>query len=64
MEAIVVHGTNKKDTRFIIELVKKLGGSVSGLSKEQVEDILMGKWMDHVKTGEEVSKTSILKKLA
>lgn len=64
MEAIIVHGTNKKNTRLIIDLVKRLGGSVSCLSKEQYEDILMGELMNNIKTGKEVSKTSIMEKLS
>jgi hypothetical protein len=60
MEAIIVHGTDKKNTRLIIELARQLGGKVSGLSKEQFEDIMLGNIMDKVKTGQEVSKSAIL----
>lgn len=63
MEAIIVYGTDKKNTRLIIELAKQLGGKVSGLTKDQYEDILLGNIMDKVKTGKEVSKSAILEKL-
>jgi hypothetical protein len=63
MEAIIVHGTDKKNTRLIIELAKKLGGKVSGLTKEQFEDIMLGNIMDKVKTGQDVPKSMILEKL-
>ena len=63
MEAIIVHGTNKRNTKFIIELAKRLGGSVKELSKEQYEDIMTGELMDKIKTGQEILKTTILEKL-
>ena len=63
MEAIIVHIRNKRNTQFIIELAKRLGGSVKELSKEQYYDIMMGELMNKIKTGEEISKMTILEKL-
>jgi hypothetical protein len=59
MSVIVIKGTDKKNARLIIELAKQLGGKVSGLSDEQYEDIMLGKMMDEIKTGIEVSKPVI-----
>ncbi|MDP2423860.1 MAG: hypothetical protein U1C46_07860 [Bacteroidales bacterium] len=49
--------------RLIIQLAKRLGGRVSGLSQQQYEDLLLGQLMDKAKTGETVPRSSILEKL-
>ena len=63
MSAIIIHGADKKITRLIRELSRKLGAKVSDLTENQYEDLLLGQKMDAVKTGEEVSKSVIMDKL-
>ena len=64
MSAIIIHGADKKITRLIRELSRKLGAKVSDLTENQYEDLLLGQTMDAVKTGEEVSKSVIMDKLS
>ncbi len=60
MNAIIIHGTDKKNTRLISELAKKLGAKVSGLTENQYEDLMLGQTMEKIKTDETVSKTDIV----
>ncbi|MBN1768315.1 MAG: hypothetical protein JXR50_02465 [Prolixibacteraceae bacterium] len=62
MSAIVIQG-NKKDLKLLEKLAQKIGGKVSSLSDEQVDDIIFGKMLDEAKTGEEVSRNTIMDKL-
>ena len=48
---------------LLTELVKQLGGDVIAIKDEQFEDLLLGIMMDSVKTGQTVSKQSIMRKL-
>lgn len=62
MSAIVIQG-KKKDIKLLEKLAQKIGGKVSSLSDEQVEDINFGEMLDEAKTGEEVSRNTIMEKL-
>lgn len=62
MSAIVIQG-KKKDIKLLEKLAQKIGGKVSSLSDEQVEDINFGEMLNEVKTGEEVSRNTIMEKL-
>jgi len=44
-------------------VAKKLGDNVLPIKEEQYEDIALGYLMDKVKTGETVSRESVIKKL-
>ena len=59
MSAFIIHGADKKITRLIRELSRKLGATVSDLTENQYEDLLLGQKMDPVKTGGEVSKSGV-----
>lgn len=62
MSAIVIQG-KKKDIKLLEKLAQKIGGKVSSLSDEQVEDINFGEMLNEAKTGEEVSRNTIMEKL-
>jgi hypothetical protein len=62
MSAIVIQA-DKKSSKILSELAKKLGGNVITLNDEQYEDIALGSLMDQVKTNETVDKETIMKKL-
>ncbi len=62
MSAIIIKA-DKKSSKILAELAKKLGGNVIDLNEEQYEDFILGTLMDTVKTGKTVSKATILKKL-
>ena len=62
MGAIIIKADNKSN-KILSDLARKLGGNVFNLSENQYEDLLLGQLMDSQKTGELVSRESILKKL-
>jgi hypothetical protein len=62
MGALVVK-ISKKNNQLISRLVKELGGDVLSINDEQYEDLALGRLMDEVKTGENVSRDIIFEKL-
>ncbi len=62
MDAIVIQ-TDRKNTRILKELAKKLGANVFSINEEQYEDLALGLLMEQSKTGENASRDSILKQL-
>ena len=62
MGAVVIK-IDKKNNRLISKLVKELGGEVVSINDEQYEDLVMGKLIDAEKTGENVSRETIMNKL-
>jgi hypothetical protein len=62
MKAIVIKADNQ-NTKILRELAKKLGADVLNINEEQYEDLALGSLMDKVKTGETVSRESIMNKL-
>lgn len=62
MSAIVIK-TDNQNTKILKELAKKLGANVLNINEEQYEDLALGLLMDRSKTGETVSRDSIMKKL-
>jgi S-adenosylmethionine/arginine decarboxylase-like enzyme len=62
MSAIVIR-TDNQNTKILKELAKKLGADVLNINEEQYEDLALGLLMDHSKTGETVSRETIMKKL-
>jgi hypothetical protein len=63
MTAIIIKA-DKKSNKILSDLAKKLGGDVLPIKEEQYEDIALGYLMDKVKTGETVSRESVIKKLS
>jgi len=62
MSAIVIK-TDNQNTKILKELAKRLGANVLNINEEQYEDLALGLLMDRSKTGETVSRDSIMKKL-
>jgi len=62
MKAIVIKADNQ-NTKILKELAKKLGGDVLNINEKQYEDIALGLLIDRSKTGKNVSRESIMKKL-
>jgi hypothetical protein len=62
MSTIIIK-TDKKSSKILAELARKLGGNVFDIKDNQFEELMLGNMMDKVKTGKTVSKESILKKL-
>ena len=55
--------TDKRSSKILAELAKRLGAKVIDVKDEQLDDLMLGTLMDKVKAGKTVSKDSILKKL-
>lgn len=64
MGTLVIQSKSKNNLKLISELAKKIGEDVTYLSKEQVEDLAFGTYMNKVRTGKKVSHETIMKKLA
>lgn len=62
MNAILIK-TNRKKGKILSDLAKQLGGDVIDVGAIQFEDLLLGKLMDTVKTGKNVDRDTIFKKL-
>ena len=62
MSTIIIKA-DKKSSKILAELARKLGGNVFDMKDNQFEELMLGNLMDKVKTGKTVSKESILKKL-
>ena len=62
MGAIIIKA-EKKSNKILSDLAKKLGGNVLTLADDQYEDFALGSLMDSVKTGETVSRDSIINQL-
>jgi len=62
MRAIVIKA-DSQNTKILKELAKKLGADVININEEQYEDLALGLLMDKSKTGETVSRESIMNKL-
>ena len=62
MSAIVIKADNQ-NTKILKELAKKLGADVLNINEDQFEDLALGIIMDKVKTGDSVSRESIMNKL-
>lgn len=62
MGAIVIKN-DSKSLKLISELAKRLGSKVAKLNDEQLEDFTFGEMMKEAKTGETVSRESVMQKL-
>ncbi len=63
MASIIIQSDNSDNLELIAKLSQKLGIHVNSVTEEQSEDLAMGAIMTNVKTGEPVSRDSIMKKL-
>ena len=62
MGAIIIKADSKSN-KILFDLAKKLGAKVMNVRDEQFEDFALGAIMDAEKTGENVSRELIMKKL-
>lgn len=63
METIVINTKDKSSAKFILDLITRLGEKGRILDTEQKEDFALGMLMKKEKTGKEVSRATINKKL-
>ncbi|MDP2209493.1 MAG: hypothetical protein Q8K98_12100 [Bacteroidota bacterium] len=63
MDALLIKAESKNDLKLISDLDQKLGNKVFFIREEQMEDFALGKLMDKIKTNQNVSRSSIMKKL-
>lgn len=63
MEALLIEPSDPKSFKLISEMAKQLGSRVKAISIEEKEDLVFGQMMTEAKTGEYVSKETLLKKL-
>lgn len=62
MSTIVINADNQS-SKILKELAERLGANVMSLKEDQYEDLLLGANMDILKSGSNVSRETILKKL-
>jgi hypothetical protein len=62
MSAIIIKADDQ-NTKILKELAKKLGADVLSINEDLYEDLALSLLMDRSKTGETVSRDSIMKKL-
>ena len=62
MSAIIIKA-DPKSNKILSQLAIQLGGNVLSLNEMQLEDFLLGKMMDKFKTGKNVSRKTVFKKL-
>ncbi len=63
MDALLIKAESKNDLKLISDLAQKLGNKVFLIREEQMEDFALGKLMDKIKTNQNVSRSSVMKKL-
>ncbi len=62
MSAIIIKADDKSN-KILKELAKQLGADVVNINDDQYEDILLGSVIELEKTGKDVSREEIFKKL-
>jgi len=63
MAAVVIQSKSEKNLKILKELADKLGASFTNIDADQLEDLVLGTLMNKEKTGKEVSRETIMKKL-
>ena len=63
MESAIISGKSKKDIQLLITVAEKMGIKAKFLSKEDLEEIGMGRAILEGKTGEFVDTNEFLKSL-
>ena len=64
MGAILINTTSSENLKLLKMLAARLGEKATTLTEEEAEDFLLGVLMKKSRTGKNVSKESVLKKLA
>ncbi len=63
MNVIVIEPNNESNFNLLVELAKKLGSKVTTLEKKEAEDFALLSLMKKERTGENVSRSTIMNKL-
>ncbi len=63
MAAILIKSNSPSNLQLLSELVKKLGDTVIELNADELEDLALGSLMQKARTGKNVSRNSVMKKL-
>lgn len=63
MSALIIESKNPENLKILSSLAKMLGDQVKAIDVEEIEDLLFGKMMENVKTGDKVSRENIMKSL-
>ena len=64
MSTVILNAENKSDLDLLLQFAKRLGIKVKVLSKSEMEDNFLGLMMKEEKTGYNVSRESVMKKLS
>ena len=62
MGAIVIK-SDSKSLKLVMEIAKRLGGEVTKLDNDQLEDFTFGEMLKKSKTGKTVARETIMQKL-
>ncbi len=62
MGAIIIKG-DPENNKILAQLSEKLGNKVISIDDEELEDLALGKIMDESKTGKNINREEIMKKL-
>jgi len=62
--SVIIIKVDDKSSKILKELAKKLGANVVNMNDNQYEDFLLGSIIDSEKTGIDVSREEIFKKLS
>jgi hypothetical protein len=62
MSAFIIKADSKSN-KILKDLAKQLGANVIRMNDDQYEDFLLGSIIETEKTGEDISKEEVLKKL-
>jgi len=64
MNTIILNTDSKSDLNLLLQFAKRLGIKAKVLSKEEMEDHAFGLMIKEERTGENVSRDEIMKKLS
>lgn len=63
MAALVIESSNPSNLKLLAELAKKMGDYATSIQSADVEDLFFGEMINTEKTGEQVSREDVMRKL-
>ena len=63
MDVLIIEPSNRSHYEQLMELAKKLKSKVTSIDQEKAEDLALLNLMKNAKTGEEVSRKSVMDEL-
>jgi hypothetical protein len=63
MENVLIQTQSKAETELLVALAKKMGMKAKALSKSEVEDWQLAKWIDEAMQGKNVSRDEVMHSL-